>query len=312
MIKVPSYSIPKVPHIPAVPWHATAAQLGESPRWDPVRKKVHWIDISAGLMWTASLNGEKFESRFLGKPLGAIAPGSTALAFSLGASWWSLRNDVDEPHCWGQLSTKTTRFNDCAVDAKGRLWSATMRADDVLYGVPSASLYQCAPDALVPKMHGLRAGNAMAWSPDNRYLYLVDSGANCVLRVPFDVEQGLLGASHCWLNCSAGMADGLAVDSEGGIWLAVWGTGQVRRYSATGRLEWVVDVPTPQVTAMCFAGHDMRSLIITTAAMGLLPQLHPLAGHTFIARSPIAGQPVVLWDGIDVARQTGVTNVAVQ
>lgn len=277
-------------------WHATGADLGESPRWDSIRKQVFWIDINAGVLWSAALNGIAATSLQLKAPLGAIAVGVDVVAFAVGAQWYTLQNDVVTTQSWGTLPAQGMRFNDCAVDAAGCLWSATMRSDEVLDGTPLGAVYQCSKSGVKKKMTGLQAGNAMGWSPDGSHLYLVDSGANAVLKIPFDSHAAQLGTPVSWLQCSEGLADGLAVDSEGGVWLALWGLGQVRRYDAQAQLSWIVEVPTPQVTALCFAGDDLRTVIITTAAMGLPSQPGSSAGNTYMVRSPVAGQTVALWN----------------
>ncbi len=277
-------------------WHATGADLGESPRWDSMRKKVFWIDINAGVLWSAALDGIAATSLQLGAPLGAIAIGVDAVVFAVGAQWHTLQNGVVTTQSWGTLPALEMRFNDCAIDAAGCLWSATMRCDEVLDGKPLGAVYQCSKTGVKQKMKGLLAGNAMGWSPDGRHLYLVDSGANAVLKIPFDSHAAQLGTPVCWLQCSEGLADGLAVDSEGGVWLALWGLGEVRRYDAQSQLSWIVKVPTPQVTALCFAGDDLRTVIITTAAMGMAAQPNATAGNTYIVRSPVAGQTVTLWN----------------
>lgn len=289
-------NLPDVQCLVAQLWHATGAALGESPRWDRVRKQVFWIDINAGVLWSAALNGTAATSLQLAAPLGAIAVGVDAMAYAVGAHWHTLRNGVASTEPWATLPALEIRFNDCAVDATGRLWSATMRCDEVLDGVPMGSVYQCSATGVTQKMKGVLAGNAIDWSPDGRHLYLVDSGANAVLKIPFDRQTAQLGTPVCWLQCSEGLADGLAVDSEGGVWLALWGLGEVRRYNVQCQLSWIVKVPTPQVTALCFAGDDLRTAIITTAAMGMAAKPNAAAGHTYMVRSPVAGQTPSLWD----------------
>lgn len=277
-------------------WHATGADLGESPRWDWVRKKVFWIDITAGVLWTAELDGTAAAPLQLTAPLGAIAVGVDAVAFAIGAHWHTFRNGVASTQPWATLPALGMRFNDCAIDAAGCLWSATMRCDEVLDGTPLGAVYQCSRTGVKQKMSGLLAGNALGWSPDGTHLYLVDSGTNAVLKIPFDIKTAQLGTPVCWLQCTEGLADGLAVDSEGGVWLALWGLGEVRRYNAQCQLSWIVKVPTPQVTALCFAGDDLRTVIITTAATGMAAQPNTSAGDTYFVRSPVAGQTPVMWN----------------
>jgi sugar lactone lactonase YvrE len=144
-------------------------------------------------------------------------------------------------------------------------------------------------DRLVPVHRGLVAGNGIAWSPDDSVFYLVDSGPNVVLRWKFDLEDGLVGEPEVWLRPAHGLADGLAVDTEGGVWLALWGTGRVNRYAADGAITHSIEVPNDQVTAVAFAGPALTTLVITTAAMGLDAEKHPHAGALFATEAPVAG-----------------------
>lgn len=288
----------------AVLWHATGARLGESPRWNPWTKQVHWIDIDAGNLWTAELDGGQAHCRFLGAPLGAIALGRRSMAFAVGGQWWRLTSEDAVHGPWTQLEHSLLRFNDCGVDVQGKLWSASMRRDEVLTGAPLGGLYDCSSTPPVERLSGLAAGNAIAWSPDDCSMYVVDSGPNHVLKIPFNPRGGPTGAPAVWLQCSdaagdsagGGLADGMAVDSQGGVWLALWGSGEVRRFGAEGVLTAVIKVPTPQVTALCFAGENLQTLIITTAATGLENSGDALAGHTFAAPSPVPGLRLHSWE----------------
>ena len=92
----------------------------------------------------------------------------------------------------------------------------------------------------------------------------------------------------------AGIPDGLAVDDEGGIWVALWGRAAIRRYSPHGELERVVDVPADNVTACCFGGDDGRSLYITTASVELPDErrsMQPHAGSVFVTDVDVSGPP---------------------
>ena len=79
-----------------------------------------------------------------------------------------------------------------------------------------------------------------------------------------------------------GIPDGLAVDDEGGVWVALHGGGAVRRYDPDGAHVETIDVPATNVTACCFGGDDGRSLFITTAAP---------AGSVFVTDAGVGGPP---------------------
>jgi sugar lactone lactonase YvrE len=268
------------------------ATLGENPRWDDATGLVRWLDIDDGVVCSVDLAGEHLQTWDVGRPVGSLvlhADGGTLVA--VGDAWTrAAPSGVDEASVG--LDLPEMRFNDAGVDSLGRVWSATMRCDENLDEPGTGALYRLWGDRLEPVHQGLVAGNGIAWSPDESVFYLVDSGPNVVLRWVFDLEDGPVGEPEVWLGPAHGLADGLAVDVEGGVWLALWGTGRVDRYAADGTLTHVVEVPTDQVTAVGFAGPSLTTMVVTTAATGLDEDEHPHAGALFGTDAPFAGLPL--------------------
>jgi sugar lactone lactonase YvrE len=144
---------------------------------------------------------------------------------------------------------------------------------------------------LEPCLAGLVAGNGIGWSPDGRSMYLVDSGPGVVLRSRYAPGAGPVGGWSRWLSVDAGMPDGLAVDAEGGVWVAVWGAGEVVRFAPDGTPTHRLRSPTPSVTAVCFAGPALDLLVVTTSSQGVPVQADPLAGLLYGAPAPVPGAP---------------------
>lgn len=188
------------------------------------------------------------------------------------------------------------RFNDSAIDSRGRLWSATMREDEDMDGVPRGSLRLLSEGTLPNLLGGLTAGNGIAWAPDNKYMYLADSGPNHVLRMPFDAGSAEIGAPEIWLEPGEGSVDGIVGDLAGGLWICLWGAGEMHRYDRNGRHVAVIRVGgASQVTAACFAGEDLQTMIITTSRRETPPGQHH--GAVFRATVPIPGRPPTYWRG---------------
>jgi sugar lactone lactonase YvrE len=130
-------------------------------------------------------------------------------------------------------------------------------------------------------------------------MYYVDSTTQRVDAFDFDLEKGLLGERRTVVEIAPAtppakwrIPDGMCIDEEGCLWVAVYGAGQVCRYRPDGSLDLVVEVPAENVTCAAFGGSDLRDLYITTAAQELTPDqldAQPHAGGLFRVRTDVAG-----------------------
>jgi sugar lactone lactonase YvrE len=128
-------------------------------------------------------------------------------------------------------------------------------------------------------------------------MYYVDSATQRVDRIAFDLDSGTLGDRHPFIEVDAddGAPDGLAVDLDGCVWVAVVHGGEVRRYSPTGDLVARVTLPTSVVTSCCFGGPQLTELYITTSAEHVRAERRasePLAGGLFVCDVGVPGLPV--------------------
>jgi sugar lactone lactonase YvrE len=126
--------------------------------------------------------------------------------------------------------------------------------------------------------------NGIGMSPDGRTIYLSDYAQQVVLTVP---AEG--GAAERFCSSPRGSVDGLAVDVEGGVWVALGEGGAVARFDPDGHLDEIVDLPTSFVSSLCFGGPDMRDVLITTADNDVRPEL---GGTLLRARSEVPGLPL--------------------
>lgn len=182
------------------------------------------------------------------------------------------------------------RFNEGGCDPAGNLYVGSMAYDSR----PGAgSLYRFDPSgAAEVVLPSVTISNGLEWSPDDTLAYYADTPTNRVDVFDWSAEAGLTNRRPFVSIEGEGGPDGLTVDAEGGVWVALYGGSAVRRYDATGRLDEVVELPVHQVTAVTFAGADLDQLFITTSRQGLGASAEPLAGAVFTASPQVRGRPV--------------------
>ena len=200
------------------------------------------------------------------------------------------------------------RMNDGNCDSAGRFWAGTMG----LAAEPQAgALYRLDPDLTVTRvLDGVTESNGIDWSPDDRLMYYIDSMERRVDVFDFDLASGSLANRRPFATIEGGAAaggadgedandgevlpDGLTVDAEGGVWVALWGGSALRRFTPDGSLERTVSLPTRQITSCAFGGPGLDELYVTSARDWLEPAVleqEPDAGALFVCRPGVAGRP---------------------
>jgi sugar lactone lactonase YvrE len=298
----------------ATPASPRPAQHGEGPIWDDAAQELVWVDITAGLVRRGRVEGDDVvdvaEHRG-GDTVGFVVP-AAAGGWLLGAGGGITRLGADgvaavlielageggseEAPAGGRPGT---RMNDGGCDRAGRFFGGTMAFDER----PGAgSLYRLDLDGTVSTVRdGLTVSNGMGWSPDESTVYLSDSGTKTVWAHDYDPDAGTFGPPRVLLDFTDdpdGVADGLTVDDEGCLWTALWGGGQVRRYSPDGELLAVVDVPGVTNTTSCAFVGDL--LVVSTSAHGLdddARAAQPDAGRLFTVRTGVTGPPAPPYRG---------------
>jgi sugar lactone lactonase YvrE len=192
----------------------------------------------------------------------------------------------------GELwSDDDVRMNEGGCDPDGRFYCGSMAYDQR----PGAgALYRLDPDGSVRVvLENVTISNGLEWSPDGTRAYYNDTPTHRIDVFDYDVESGLTGRrAFAEIPVEAGGPDGLTVDEEGGVWVALYGGAAVRRYTLEGMLDEVIEVPARQVTACTFGGSDLDQLFITTSREDLKPGEDPLAGSLFQADVHFSGLPV--------------------
>jgi len=179
------------------------------------------------------------------------------------------------------------RMNDGKCDPAGRFWAGTMSETD---DPGAGSLYRLNLDRSVTKVvSGVTISNGLGWSPDATIMYYVDSLAHGLDGFDFSVDSGEVTARRriAEIPEEVGLPDGITVDEQGYIWVALHSGGALHRYSPEGDLEARIELPVALVTSCAFGGPDYHDLYITTAVDPARDE--PLAGSIFRYRAPVGG-----------------------
>jgi len=280
-----------------------ADELGEGPAWDERSGTLAWVDISRHLVQFYDPRTKASSRVDVGKPVSAALPraaGGSVLLRGDGLATLSIDGRVDEVLALPPSASKV-RTNDGNCDSAGRLWVGTMGLNCER---GAGALYRVDGDWSVHRMlEGVTISNGIDWSPDDALMYYVDSATNTVEVFDFDVRHGKIANRRVFVRVGRGdsvLPDGLTVDQDGGVWVALWGAGLVHRYDARGRLDRVIRVPTPNVTSCAFGGAKLDELYITSARedvpLGVLADANA-AGALFRHRPGVQGRPQTAFCG---------------
>jgi sugar lactone lactonase YvrE len=256
------------------------AKLAEGPRWDAATGRLLWVDIEGCELHVL----ESGEDRAIGLDamVGVAAPTSSGAVLVALADRLALVDLADEsvrtlvrlPH------GPALRSNDGACDAAGRFWIGTMGLDET----PRAGALYRYDGRLERVLDEVTLSNGIGWTRDDTRMYYIDSPVQRVDIFDFEVASGRIDDRRPFVSIdeSEGIPDGLTVDEEGGVWVALYGGSCVHRYDESGRLDAVLEVPALNVTSCCFGGDDGRSLFVTTAAPD---------GNVYVTQPGVSGPP---------------------
>ncbi|CAL9448751.1 6-deoxy-6-sulfogluconolactonase [Streptomyces sp. enrichment culture] len=266
------------------------ATLGEGPTWDPATGRLLWIDILSSRVHTYDPATGRRTLRRTDQHVGAVKPRAG------GGLVLNLRDGVgllDPDGAFRWLHREVVpgrRANDAAVAPDGTLWAGTMRYDEATGG---GTLSRITGDGTVEVvLDDVTVSNGTGWSPDGRLMYYVDTPTRRIDVFDHDVATGRITGRRLLTEVEegAGFPDGLTVDADGCVWVALWDGAAVRRYTPAGDLDRVIPLPVPRVTACAFGGAGLTDLYVTTARVGLSAP-HPLAGSLLVF--PDAGKGLV-------------------
>ena len=270
--------------------------LGEGPTWWERREELVWVDITGRRVFRSSLDRDEQWCVSTPGDVGAAIPcrGGT-LVLAVGHQLLLCQDDEIGPALATVESDRDdNRFNDCRCDPQGRLWAGTMSRSRQR---GTAALYRLEAGGAIERVIAeTTISNGLGWSPDGERMYFVDSPTQRLDVLDFDGADGSVSERRplVRIDPALGLPDGLCVDAEGGIWVALFGGGAVHRYSPKGELTEVVPLPTTNPTCPAFGGPARTTLYVTTARHKLSPEqlaAKPLAGALLAFDAGVAGLP---------------------
>jgi sugar lactone lactonase YvrE len=271
-------------------------ELGEGSRW--VGDQVVLVDIPAGQLFgtpSPAGSGPQMLTRLaeLPVPLAAVAPVRDAPGSWLAAAgtgfWLLAPGGVRQLAGAEPVTGKDWRMNDGVADPSGRFWAGSMACDQSPKG---GALYRFEPDGRVHTvLRGLTIANGPALTSDGRTMFLSDTPLGLVERFDVDPATGELSGRQDFLRLDPqeGAPDGLTVDADGFLWVALFGGGAVRRYRPDGVLDRVVPVPARQPTSVCL----VDSRLIITSGRGGLEEPDPDDGAVMVTDAGARGLPAL-------------------
>jgi sugar lactone lactonase YvrE len=285
------------------------SDLGEGPAWEPHSGRLYWVDIHAGHLHIFNPADGSDQSVDIGEYLGCVAPRrSGGLVLGLRSGFATINSPLPseehlelrtlinpEPHLPGN------RFNDGKCDPAGRFLAGSMDDAEVK---ASGSLYSLSPDGSVKTLlGGTRIANGLAWSPDYNTFYFIDTPTRTVMAYDYNLATGSIASPRPVISVAPalGWPDGMTSDSDGMLWVALWGGAKLTRWNpASGQLLEEISFPALNVSSCVFGGPGMTDLYVTTARKEMNAQQmskYPLSGGLFRIHTNIQGLPTFAFGG---------------
>ncbi|MBI5951684.1 MAG: SMP-30/gluconolactonase/LRE family protein [Chloroflexi bacterium] len=272
------------------------ATLGEGPVWDAKSQTLYWIDILkkriyAGTEVIAQL--DKFIGCLALHPNGTLL---TALSDGEGlSSFVDLQPDSSQQSVLAAVNeSANTRFNDGKCDPAGRFLAGTMAMNE---SDPTGALYSFNGKQVTKLFGGVTISNGLTWSPDHKTFYYIDTPTRKVQAFDYDLATGQIANPRTAIRIAdtLGWPDGMTSDTDGKLWIALWGGAQVTKWNPqTGKLLEQIPVPALQTSSCIFGGKDMNELYVTSARKGMSEvdlKKYPLSGGLFKVETKVTGMP---------------------
>ena len=284
--------------VTAEPVGDVTALLGEGPYWRAEDDCLLWVDIERGMLHMTRVDSGKTTSIELGK-VSAVFPALGGGLLTAGGNRLTLRVARSEEDWEGRTVAAAPardgiRFNDGAVDPAGRVWVGSM---DIAEAEPLGLLYRLdTGGTLTPVLKGVTISNGISWSPDGSRMYYADSPTRRIDAFDYDPATGEAFRRRTFADLSAvgGVPDGLTVDADGCVWVAMHSGGALLRLTPFGQQDAVLPLPVSRPTSCAFGGPGMTDLYVTTRSSELTDAeraSEPLAGRLLRLRPGPVGLP---------------------
>lgn len=270
------------------------AALGESPLWHGSEGLFYWVDITAERLFSYDPTSDRSELRHSGLMVTALCEvegGGLVLVTPRGLfAFREGQLDILAPLT---LSAEV-RTNDGKCGPDGRVWFGTM---DLETTRPLGELMVFDGRALRVVHDEVILSNGLGWSPNGDVLYHVDTSRRLIYRHDYDLDTGAVSNREVLVDLSGSVAapDGLAVDADGNVWVAMWDGWRIDVFDANAENVHRESLPVQRPTSVAFGGIDLSQLYVTTASEGLEPadlEQHPHAGKVLRLAPGVRGLPV--------------------
>jgi len=268
------------------------ATLGEGPVWDSKTQTLYWLDILEKRIYA----GTRILAQ-LDDLIGCLAPrknGNLILGTRLGFA--NLNPDSGQLTFLATLDSElpTNRLNDGKCDPAGRFIAGTM---DMGEENPSGALYSFDGKQVTRLLSGITISNGLAWSVDHKTFFYIDTPTREVKAFDYDLATGQIANPRAVIHVpeSLGWPDGMTSDTDGNLWIAIWGGAQITQWNpSTGKLLEQIQVPALHTSSCVFGGKDMNELYVTSARKGMSEadlKKYPLSGGLFKVETKVTGMP---------------------
>lgn len=279
--------------------------LGEGAQWDAPRSRLLWVDILAGRVFEGRLDGERVVTTATHSFEGMVG---TVVPAADGSLLVAAQEELVVIAPGGSRTTGprfvpdggASRANDGGVDPQGRMLIGTLRLDD---GENVDTLQRVEFDGSLTMLDDdLHISNGLAWSADGSQLFSVDTIPQRIFVRDYPADAAApVGERREFLRVTDGHPDGMTIDTDGNLWVAIWGGGEVRCYAPDGAILAVVETGSPHTSSVAFVGNNLDTLLITSALKDLTDEqlAHaPNAGRLLLAPVEARGVPTTLWAGL--------------
>lgn len=258
-----------------------ACQLGEGPHWDEASGNLSWVDIKKQRIHLYNLATRHHKEIVVSQPVGFAIPQDDYFVAGLKDGIYGIGQGGQEKRLAAIPAKDNIRFNDGKCDSYGRLWAGTMNMDSE--PEETGAFYRFADGVLTMVESVYAIPNGKAWNPQETIMYHVDTTRHCLWKYDYDRGRGTISNKQKFIQFNQDLSpDGICSDSEGCLYVALFGSGEIRIFNADGKQEGQIFIPVPNVTSCIIGGKNLRTLFVTTAYDGLSEEQ--------LAKWPASGQ----------------------
>ena len=272
------------------------SELGEGAIWNYKAGELMWVNIKGKILNFYNPGTGNNKEMFTGQMIGTVVPtesGAVLVALQNGIYNFNPETGSKKLLVSPEEHLPNNRFNDGKCDPAGRFWAGTMST----VGEKNAgTLYRFNGDSTIHKMvENVSISNGIVWSQDKTKMYYIDTPTQKVMGYDYNDKSGEIANAKVAVEIPSEMGhpDGMTIDAEGNIWVALWGGFAVGCWNPeTGKLIRTVEVPAKNVTSCAFGDNDLGTLYITTAREGNNDEelaKYPYSGGVFKTRPGVKG-----------------------